>query len=114
MVRWIIGLVVGCGLLMGQSGSGSTSIYYTIYSNSNTAAPSTTVPNIGQVGHQVFLVFTNAPTKTCTAAGNSITGGFEYSYNTANWYGFGSPPVTSNAYVLNRLYFGVGNFPFVR
>lgn len=108
----ILGLLAGS--CFGQSGSASTSIYQTIYTNATVAIASGTVPNIGQVGHQVFLVFTNAPAQTCTAAANVVLASLQFSYNNSTWFNFGSPQTTIAQTALNLSYFGAGAYPFVR
>ncbi len=110
---------LGIGLLSivalyGQSGSGTTSIYYTIYANASAGAASATVPNIGQIGHQVFLKFSNAPAKTCTAVGNTIQAQLEFSYDNSSWTAFGTPNADPTIGVLSQTYFGNGVYPFVR
>lgn len=115
MKRLVIILSLVCGSLWGQSGSAGTSVYSAqLYTNSNATGVSITVPNIGQIGHQVFIVLSNAPAKTCLASTAALGGQLEFSYNTSNWFAFGSPTNNPAEPNLFQTYFGNGVYPFVR
>jgi hypothetical protein len=112
-VKLVVLLLLALAICYGQSGSASTSVYIQMYTNTTAIGASATVPNIGQVAHQMFLVFTNAPAHTCTAAGNAVGGSLQFSYNNSTWFNFGNPQVVP-PFVLNQTYLGTGGFPFVR
>ncbi len=113
LCRIVIGLMLVASTMMGQSGSASTSIYTVLFTNRASTGVSSNVTNIGQVGHQVFVYFSDAPGHTCT--GTNVAAGLEFSYDNSLWFDFGNPSnaVTVNN-VVNQTYFGTGGYPFVR
>ncbi len=66
LCRIVIGLMLLTSTMVGQSGSASTSIYATLFTNRTSTGVSSNVTNIGQVGHQVFVYFSDATGHTCT------------------------------------------------
>ena len=108
----ILGLLAGS--CFGQSGSASTSIYVTLFTNQATSAASGTVPNIGQIGHQVVVNYSNAPAHTCPVTNISSNSALQYSYDNSAWFPFGTPSFGSTVVGLNAAYTGSGAFPFVR
>lgn len=106
-----------------QSGSGSTSIYSTIFINRPATNSPSTYPyhsapfsNIGQVGNQVFIRSHTSTGASCTTGG--ISAGLEFSYDGNNWVEFGSPTISGVAVnldgVTGQVYFGAGLFPRIR
>lgn len=111
MRKFWLGLLIWCGAMWGQQ---TNTVYSTLFTN--TAAPvivpvSGTLTNIGQSNHQVVLVFSNAPSHTCS--NKTATGQLEFSYDNTNWLVFGSPTAAITS-ANTAIWFGSGAFPFVR
>jgi hypothetical protein len=113
MKRLVIGLAIAGGLYA-QSGAVSNSVYATLFQNVTAATISSNVLNAGQVGHQVNLQFSNAPTMTC-GLNNLASAQLEFSYDNVSWKAFGYPTSTStNSGSLIYTYYGTGAYPYVR
>jgi hypothetical protein len=85
----------------------------------NVAAIGTaSIQNTGQVGHQVYVLASNAPTKTCATP--LIVGQLEFSFDSVAWTQFGSPvaiaagPPASFATSKTYSYVGSGTFNYLR
>lgn len=71
-----------------------------------------TIPNVGQTGHQVFLVFSGAPGHSCTSPLASAT--LQFSFDAVTYYNFGSPTNVSQLTGITNVFSGFGAFPYVR
>ena len=110
--------LLSTGLVFGQihaiAQRGDT-VYENLFTNSTTIAPSANVTNIGQIGHQIVITYSNAPGHTCVAPQITTTiGSFQFSYDNVTWTNFGYQVSASSALLSPAIFFGTGAFPFVR
>lgn len=90
----------------------SDTIYQQLVSNGSVTGVTANVNNIGQTGHQAFVLFSNASGQTCS--NSAFTGQLEYSYNTTSFTSFGSPIVATAASYVSLGFVANGAYPFVR
>jgi hypothetical protein len=84
----------------------------------NATGPGTaTVQNTGQLGHQIYLLLSNAPGHTCVTP--LVAGQFEFSFDNSTWTAFGSPVAMAAGFPpfatsLAYTYLASGTFNYVR
>lgn len=84
----------------------SNSIYATLFSATSTSPQSVSVQNIGQIGHNVKLVFSGC------AGAVSWSGGLQYSFDNSTYYTFGTQYLASA--LTSAQFIESGLYPFVR
>lgn len=92
----------------------SDTVYSTLFSGVAVATISSAVENIGQSNHQVTVLFSNAPSQTCSSP--AYEGEFQYSYDNVTYAAFGTPNTTngpSNS-AERAIWYATGAFPYVR
>lgn len=106
--RLVLGLLIAVGGFAQQQNS----VYKTLFTNVTAATTSSNVLNIGQVGHQVLIIYTEVSTGTCAVSQGVAT--LEGSYDNTTFIPFGQGAPSGDIAGLQQLFIGNGLYPYVR
>lgn len=113
--RLVLGLLIAVGSF-GQitafAQQQQNSVYKTLFTNVVAATTSSNVLNIGQVGHQVLVIYTEVSSGTCTTSQGVVT--LEGSYDNTTFIPFGQGAPSGDSTGIKQLYIGNGLYPYVR